>query len=79
MDRDVLIGYRHMAMAIAFLPSQGSVSTIFLKNCGEGLRTTTCLITVVGGKQGHVTCEMLLHQQSLFLCQLNLMEIIGLS
>ena len=25
---------------------------------GEGLRTTTCLSTVVGGKQGHVPCDV---------------------
>ena len=38
---------------------------------GEGHRTTTCHMTVVGGKQGHAPCEMFLLQQIHFLCQFN--------
>ena len=58
---------------VAFLPSRASFSTTFPKNCGRGkrLRTTICHRTVVGGKQGHAPCTIPLHQQSLFLCQLN--------
>ena len=41
--------------------------------------TTMCPKTVVGGRQGHAPCEVLLFQQSLFLCQLNVMEIIRMS
>ena len=39
--------------------SRASFSTIFVQNCGrgEGLGTTTCLITVVGVKQGHATLK----------------------
>ena len=53
---------------VAFLPSRASVSTKFLKKCGRGdsLRTTTCLRTVDGGKQGHALCRILLLQQSPF-------------
>ena len=53
---------------VAFMPSQASFSTTFLKKCGRGesLGTTTCLKTVVGGKQGHAPCKILLLQQSLF-------------
>ena len=42
--------------------------TIFHKNCGRGesLGTTTYHKTVVGGKQGHALCKILLPQQSLF-------------
>ena len=60
-----------------FLP-QASFSTTFLKNYGRGesLRTATCPKIMVGGKQGHASCKILLFQQSLFLCQLNFMEII---
>ena len=49
----------------AFLPSRASVSTTFLKNCGrdDGLRTTTCLTTVVGDKQGHAPCKIISLQQ----------------
>ena len=62
---------------VAFLPSKASFSTTFLTNGGrgEGLRTTTCLRTVVRGKQVHAPCKMLLLRQSLFLCQSNFMEI----
>ena len=62
---------------VAFLPSRASFHTTFLKNCGRGerLRTTTCLGTVVGGKQGHAPCRILLLQLSPFLCQLNFFEI----
>ena len=53
---------------VVLLPSRASFSTTFLKNCGRGesLGTTTCLITVVGGKQGHARCKIPLLQQSLF-------------
>ena len=56
---------------------RGSFSATFRKDCGRGecLKTTTCLIYVVGVKLGHAPCKMLLLQQSLFLCQLNLMDI----
>ena len=66
---------------VAFLSSWVSFPAIFLTNSGkgEGLRTTTYLKTVVGGRQGHAPCKILLLQQSLFLCQLNFMEIIRLS
>ena len=66
---------------VAFLPSRASFSTTFLKSYGRGesLVTTTCLKTVVGGKQGHAPCKILLLQQSLFLCQLNFLEITRLS
>ena len=42
----------------AFLSSRACFSTTFLKNCGRGecLGTTSCLRTMVGGKQGHVPC-----------------------
>ena len=49
-------------------PPPNKFSTRFLENCpsGEGLRTTACLRTVVGGKQGLAPCKRLLLQQSLF-------------
>ena len=34
---------------------------------------------MVGGSKGHAPCKALLLPQSLFLCQFNSMEIIGLS
>ena len=45
-----------------FLPSLASFSTTFPINCGrdESLETTTCLKNVVGGKQGHALCKILL-------------------
>ena len=53
---------------VVFLSSIASFSTTFLKNCdgGKGHGTTTCLEIVVVGKQGHVSCKILLHQQSFF-------------
>ena len=39
---------------VAFIPSRASFSTTFLR-------------TVVGRKQGHAPCDVLLPQQSLFL------------
>ena len=62
---------------VAFLPSKASFSSTFLRNNGrgEGFCITRCAKTVVGGKQGHAPCRILLLQQSLFLCQSNLMEI----
>ena len=67
-------------LGIVFLP-QVNFSSTFLKNCvsGEAFRTTTCLRPVVGGKQGHVPCKIHSLQQSLFLCQLNFIEINRLS
>ena len=66
---------------LAFLPFPARFSTTFCKNCdsSECPGTPTCLKTVFGGKQGHASYEILLFQQSLFLCQLNFMEIIRLS
>ena len=54
---------------VALLISQTSFSSTFLTCCGRGerLRTTTCLQTVVGGKQGHALCKILSLQQILFL------------
>ena len=55
---------------VALLLSGASFPTTFVKNCGRcyGLGTTTCFKTVVGGKQGHAPCKILLLQQILF-CQ----------
>ena len=52
---------------VAFLLSRASFVTTFLKDCGRGesLATTTCLNTVVGGKQGHALCKVLLLQQGI--------------
>ena len=49
--------------------------------CNEDGRgeTTTCLKTVVGGRQRHAPCKVLSLQHNLFLCQLNFNEIIRLS
>ena len=46
---------------VAFLSSQASFSTTFLKNCGSGEShgTTTYPRAVVGGKQGHAPCRKL--------------------
>ena len=65
---------------VTFLPSWASFATTFLNKCdgGDSLWTATCLKSVVGGKQGHAPCKMLFLQQSLFLRQSNLMEIIRL-
>ena len=65
---------------VVFLPLCASFYTTFLKNCGrcESLVTTTCLKTVVVGKQGHAPCKILLLQQSLFLCQSIFIEILRL-
>ena len=46
---------------------------------GYGLGTTTCLIIVVEGRQGHAPCNILFLQEVLFFCQTNFMEIIRLS
>ena len=45
LDGDFQMGFQD----VAFLPSQASLYTIFLKNCGRGyiLRTAACLETVV--------------------------------
>ena len=50
--------------------SRTSFSTTFLKNCGRGesLETTMCNKSVVGGKQGHVPCRILLLHKASF-CQ----------
>ena len=51
---------------VAFLP-QANFSASFLKKYdrGESLGTTTCLRTVVGGKQGHAPCKIPFLQQRL--------------
>ena len=57
----------HSLMTMKFY--QATFSTTFLKNCGRGesLKTTTCVKTVVGGKQGHAPCEILsLYKTSFF-------------
>ena len=66
---------------VAFLPSQASSSTTFCKHCGrgEGLGATTCHIAVVGGNQWHAPCMILSLRHSLFLSQLNFMEITRLT
>ena len=53
---------------VTFLLSEASFSATFLNNCGRGesLRTTTCLRSLVGCRQGHDPCEILLLKQSLF-------------
>ena len=63
---------------VMFLPSEASFSTTFLKNDGRGecLWTATCLKIMVGGRQWDDPCEILSLQQSLFLCNLNFLEII---
>ena len=45
---------------VAFLP--------YLSSCGRGesFGAITCFISVVGGKQGHAPCDILLLQLSLF-------------
>ena len=55
-------------MDFAFLNSGTSVSITFVENCGrcEGVRTTTCLITVDGGKQGNAPCEVHSSEQPCF-------------
>ena len=62
---------------VALLPSLVSFSTTFLINCGGGeiLDTSTSVITMDGGDQGHAPCKIILLQQCLFLCQSNFMEI----
>ena len=51
--------------AVAFLPSRASFSATFLMSCaGECFGSTTC--HVVGGRQGHAPCNILLLKQSLF-------------
>ena len=57
-------------MDVALLPSRANFSTTFLKNCGRGeiLVSTTYLITVVGDRQRHAPCKILLLQQSLIFC-----------
>ena len=53
---------------VVFLPSQAIFHITSLKNCGRGesLVTTTRPRNVVGVKQVHAPCELLLFQQSLF-------------
>ena len=65
---------------VAFQPSKASFSTTCLKCCGRGesLGTIACLITVVGGKQGHAACKILWLHEASFLCQSNLMKIMKL-
>ena len=53
---------------VAFLPSQASFHTTFLKNCGrsESLMTATYLKTMVVGRHGHTPCKIFLLQQIIF-------------
>ena len=55
---------------VTFLPCRASFPTPFLENCGrdESLGSTTCLSTVVGGKQVHAPCMICFFQRSLFFC-----------
>ena len=61
------------------MSSRDSLSTTSRQKCGRGkiLGTTTCPRTVVEAKQVNAPCKILLLQQSIFLCQSNLNEIIG--
>ena len=63
---------------VAFRSSRASSSTVYLKNPGESPRTTTCLRTVAGGKQGYAPCRILSLHKASVLHQSNLMEIIRL-
>ena len=62
---------------VAFLPPRASFSTTFPKNCGRGgnLGTTTCLKNVVGGKQGHAPCRILLLQKKHLFVSVNFHEV----
>ena len=61
---------------VAFLTFQTSFFITFRRNCGraDSLINTTCLESVVRGKQEHVPCKILLLRRANFLCQSNLME-----
>ena len=67
-----LIGFQD----VAFLPTRACFGTTFLETEGrdESLRTTMCLKTVVGGKQGHVPCKALCFNTASVLCQSNFIE-----
>ena len=54
-------------ISVEFMFFYGSFSATFPKDCGrvEGLGTLTCLRTVVGCRQGHAACRIVLLQQSL--------------
>ena len=68
-----------MGLSRCGVPAPRATShTTFLKDCGrgEGLRTTTCLRTVVVGRQGQAACKIILLHEASLSCQLNLMEII---
>ena len=69
---------RFCVFSIPVLPSYPSTTSP--KNCGmdENLWTTTCHKTVVGISKGNACCRIRLLQQSLFLCQSNVMEIMRL-
>ena len=53
---------------VSFLSSRATFSATFLKHCGKGERlgTTTYLETMVGGKQGHAPCIVLLPHKASF-------------
>ena len=52
-----------------FLPSELCFVPLVKKIYGvEGLRTATCLRTVVDGKQWRASCKILLLHQIFFLC-----------
>ena len=67
MVGELLMGFQDVAL----MQSRASFSTTFHKNCGRGesLGTTTCPKTVVGDKQGHALCKIILLQQIHLLCQ----------
>ena len=64
-----VVKFQRDYLDVKFLP-RDIFFTTFLESCGKGesFRTTTCLKTVVGGKQGYASCKLLSLQQSLFLC-----------
>ena len=66
---------------VAFQSYQTSFYTTFLINCGGGcgLETTTCLKTVVGGKQGHIPCKTFLSLANPFFVSIEFFTIIILS
>ena len=65
---------------VVFLPFRASFSNTFYKNCHrcESLGTPTCPKTEFGGKQVHTPSKMLLLKEISFLCEANLLEVIGL-
>ena len=62
---------------VASLPFQADLYVTLLNNCGrgEGLRTATWLMTVVGGKQGHAPCKMLRSKEFSMFCSVNIISV----